>query len=109
MSRPPTKFRTEYKEVADSLDTLSVPGRLQILKMLQDAPGGELRAGAIREAIGGVVAPWHLRSLLMAGLVTKRQERRAVYYRANGPKLQELAAFLAGLARPGRGRATGRS
>ena len=47
-------------------------------------------------------------SLLMAGLVTKRHERRAVYYRANGPKLQELAAFIAELAGPTRRGVTGR-
>lgn len=82
---------------AERLAALGHETRLAVFRLLVEAGGEGMAAGAIGERLG-LAAPtlsFHLAHLSRVGLVKGRQEKRFIYYSAVYPAMDELLAFLA--------------
>jgi DNA-binding transcriptional ArsR family regulator len=74
---------------------LGDPTRIRLLRLLNEAPGGERSVG---ELVAALDAPQsrvstHLGCLRWCGLVQTRREGKQVYYRVADPRVRELLAL----------------
>jgi DNA-binding transcriptional ArsR family regulator len=78
------------EHVAGRFRVLGDPTRLSILRVLRER--GELNVGEICEALDGSQAnvSKHLRTLSEAGIVGRRREGTAAYYRIIDPSITKL-------------------
>jgi ArsR family transcriptional regulator, arsenate/arsenite/antimonite-responsive transcriptional repressor len=86
----------EIYEAVKALASLAHETRLGIFRMLVQAGTDGLSVGQINDAMQ-VAAPtlsFHLKELAHSGLVSKRQEGRFIYYRANYEAMNGLLAYL---------------
>ena len=81
--------------VAKVFRTLGEPLRLRLLQLLE---GGEQPVGALAERLGTTQpnVSKHLRLLLDAGLVRRRQEKNTVYYEIGDAMVFELCDLVCG-------------
>jgi DNA-binding transcriptional ArsR family regulator len=89
----------EQAEAISALGALGQAIRLQLFRLLVDAPDG-MSAGAIAERIG--IAPsslsFHLTELLQAGLISQQRCGRQLIYGAQRGAVSALIEYLKTLA-----------
>jgi DNA-binding transcriptional ArsR family regulator len=80
--------------VAERFRVLGDATRLSILRVLREQ--GELNVGEICDALGGSQAnvSKHLRTLSEAGIVGRRREGTAAYYRIIDPSITKLCDLV---------------
>jgi DNA-binding transcriptional ArsR family regulator len=103
------EIEMDASAVIRALGALAQEHRLAAFRLLVQAGGDGLPAGAIAEKLGWFSSmSFHLAALANAGLVTQRRQSRLVIYSANYPAMNGLMAYLtenccAGLACTGGG------
>lgn len=80
----------------DSLSALAQEHRLSLFRLLVQAGGSGMAAGAIAEALGipGSSLSFHLTQLRNAGLILQERRHRSLIYRANYPAMNALVTYL---------------
>jgi DNA-binding transcriptional ArsR family regulator len=83
-------------DVARRFALLGDPTRLKIVRALHE--GGELAVGEIAGAAGTSVAntSQHLQRLAVGGIVGRRRDGQAVYYRIIDETIEQLCAIVCG-------------
>jgi DNA-binding transcriptional ArsR family regulator len=86
----------EILNATELLAALGHESRLGIFRLLVEAGPEGVNAGTVGERLGipGPTLSFHLTHLSHAGLVTKRQEGRFIFYAANYALMDDLIAFL---------------
>ena len=86
----------EKKDALAALAALSQETRLDAFRLLVQAGGEGLAAGAIAEGLGVAAATlsFHLKELKSAGIVRCRREQRSLIYSANFEAMGALLAYL---------------
>lgn len=84
------------EDVARRFALLGDPTRLKIVSVLHE--GGESTVGQIADAAGTSVAntSQHLQRLAAGGIVGRRREGQAVYYRITDETIERLCAIVCG-------------
>lgn len=82
--------------IVNALYSLAQDSRLAIFRALVEAGADGLAAGKIAEIadISPSSVSFHMKELLLAGMVTSRSEGRYVIYSANFEAMNELVSFL---------------
>ena len=80
----------------DALGALAQEHRLALFRLLVQAGGRGMAAGAIAEALGvpNSSLSFHLAQLRAAGLIEQERQHRTIIYRANYPAMNALVAYL---------------
>lgn len=80
----------------EALGALAQEHRLALFRMLVQAGGRGMAAGAIAEALGvpNSSLSFHLAQLRGAGLIEQERRHRTIIYRANYPAMNALVAYL---------------
>lgn len=80
----------------EALAALAQESRLSIFRLLVQAGGQGMAAGAMGEKLGipGATLSFHLKTLAHAKLVKSRTEGRFVIYTANYAEMDKLIAYL---------------
>jgi DNA-binding transcriptional ArsR family regulator len=80
----------------DALGALAQEHRLALFRLLVQAGGKGMAAGAIAEALGvpNSSLSFHLAQLRGAGLIEQERQHRTIIYRANYPAMNALVAYL---------------
>lgn len=80
----------------DALGALAQEHRLALFRLLVQAGGNGMAAGAIAEALGvpNSSLSFHLAQLRSAGLIEQERQHRTLIYRANYPAMNALLAYL---------------
>ena len=80
----------------DALGALAQEHRLALFRLLVQAGGRGMAAGAIAEALGvpNSSLSFHLAQLRSAGLIEQERQHRTIIYRANYPAMNALVAYL---------------
>jgi ArsR family transcriptional regulator, arsenate/arsenite/antimonite-responsive transcriptional repressor len=86
----------DKKAVIAALGALAQETRLDIFRLLVQAGGAGMPAGAIGESLGlaSATLSFHLTQLRQAGLVTFRREGRSLIYAAEYAAMNGLVGFL---------------
>jgi len=86
----------DNKLAVTQLASIAQEARLDIFRLLVQAGGSGLPAGAVGEQlrIPASTLSFHLKELTRAGLLSSRQEGRYVYYIANYDAMNGLLAYL---------------
>ncbi len=94
-------------DVARRFALLGDPTRLKIVRALHE--GGEAAVGQIADAAGTSVAntSQHLQRLAAGGIVGRRRDGQAVYYRMIDETIEQLCAIVCGSVGRGQRRAPG--
>ena len=79
----------------DALGALAQEHRLALFRLLVQAGGRGMAAGAIAEALGvpNSSLSFHLAQLRAAGLIEQERQHRTIIYRANSPAMNALVAY----------------
>lgn len=79
-----------------SLGALAQPHRLALFRLLVQAGGGGLTAGAIAEALGlpNSSLSFHLAQLTKAGLIRQQRDGRSLIYSADYAAMTALIGYL---------------
>ena len=80
----------------EALGALAQEHRLALFRLLVQAGGRGMAAGAIAEALGvpNSSLSFHLAQLRAAGLIEQERQHRTIIYRANYPAMNALVAYL---------------
>ena len=80
----------------DALGALAQEHRLALFRLLVQAGGNGMAAGAIAEALGvpNSSLSFHLAQLRGAGLIEQERQHRTIIYRSNYPAMNALVAYL---------------
>lgn len=80
----------------DALGALAQEHRLALFRLLVQAGGRGMAAGALAEALGvpNSSLSFHLTQLRSAGLIEQERQHRTIIYRANYPAMNALVAYL---------------
>lgn len=80
----------------NALGALAQDHRLALFRLLVQAGGRGMAAGAIAEALGvpNSSLSFHLTQLRSAGLIEQERQHRTIIYRANYPAMNALVAYL---------------
>lgn len=80
----------------DALSALAQEHRLALFRLLVQAGGPGMPAGAIADALGvpNSSLSFHLAQLSRAGLITQERRHRSLIYRANYPAMNALVRYL---------------
>ena len=86
----------EIKSAVEALSALAQESRLSIFRLLVQAGGDGLAAGALGEKLGipPATLSFHLKELSHAKLVKSRAEGRFVIYSASFTEMDKLIAYL---------------
>lgn len=87
---------TDAARLADLLAVLADPVRLRIISMIATAPGGELCACDLPDALGRKqpTISHHLKQLVEAGLCEREQRGKWAWFRLRPERLEEIQAAL---------------
>lgn len=88
--------RDDARHLADTLNAVADPARLQIISLLQSAPGGELTVSDLPGPLGlsQPTVSHHLQILTEAGLVERDRRGVWAYYRLAPRTLSALAGAI---------------
>jgi DNA-binding transcriptional ArsR family regulator len=80
----------------EALGALAQEHRLALFRLLVQAGGKGMAAGAIAEALGvpNSSLSFHLAQLRNAGLILQERQHRSLIYRANYPAMNALLDYL---------------
>lgn len=80
----------------EALGALAQEHRLALFRLLVQAGGRGMAAGAIAEALGvpNSSLSFHLAQLRGAGLIEQERQHRTIIYRANYPAMSALMGYL---------------
>jgi ArsR family transcriptional regulator len=80
----------------EALAALAQEHRLALFRLLVQAGGKGMAAGAIAETLGvpNSSLSFHLAQLRKAGLILQERQHRSLIYRANYPAMNALVAYL---------------
>jgi len=86
----------EKKDALAALAALGHETRLDVFRLLVQAGGEGLPAGALADALGvpSATLSFHLKELKSAGVVSCRRDGRSLIYRADFSAMNALLAFL---------------
>jgi ArsR family transcriptional regulator len=86
----------ESKSVVPALAALAQESRLAIYRLLVEAGPTGLAVGEIAASlkIAPATLSFHLKELVLAGLITARQDGRYIYYSASYTRMNDLIAYL---------------
>ncbi|HYJ29037.1 MAG TPA: metalloregulator ArsR/SmtB family transcription factor [Allosphingosinicella sp.] len=86
----------ESRDAVAALASLAQEHRLALFRLLVQAGGEGLAAGAIATALGvpNSSLSFHLAQLSRAGLVTQERRHRSLVYRADFPAMNALISYL---------------
>ena len=86
----------DSRSVIDALGALAQEYRLALFRLLVQAGGDGMAAGAIAGALGvpNSSLSFHLAQLRGAGLIEQERQHRTIIYRANYPAMNALVADL---------------
>ncbi len=86
----------EKKDAIGALAALAHETRLDVFRLLVQAGGAGLPAGAIAEAVGvpSATLSFHLKELKNAGVAASTRDGRSLIYRADFAEMDRLLAFL---------------
>ena len=84
------------RNAVDALAALAQEHRLALFRLLIQAGGKGMAAGAIAEALGvpNSSLSFHLTQLRNAGLILQERQHRSLIYRANYPAMNALVEYL---------------
>lgn len=86
----------DTKQTLSALSALAQESRLAIFRSLVVAGGVGMTPGALSETLS--LAPptlsFHLKELMQAGLLRKRQDGRFIHYEANFAAMNDVIAYL---------------
>jgi DNA-binding transcriptional ArsR family regulator len=86
----------EKQDAISALAALAHETRLDVFRLLVQAGGEGLPAGALSQALGvpSATLSFHLKELKNAGVVACRREGRSLIYRADFAAMNALLAYL---------------
>jgi DNA-binding transcriptional ArsR family regulator len=86
----------EGSDAVNALSALAQEHRLALFRLLVQAGGAGMPAGAIAEALGipNSSLSFHLAQLSKANLVQQERRHRSIIYRANYASMNELVGYL---------------
>ena len=84
------------ESAVEALSALAQEHRLKLFRLLVQAGGKGMPAGAIAETLGvpNSSLSFHLAQLRNAGLILQERQHRSLIYRANYPAMNALVGYL---------------